>query len=419
MRFLIDGPTTIHGTISVAGAKNAALPFIAAAIAVDEPLTVARVPAIEDVARMLEIAQALGADVQRSGGGAYTIDARPCTGVALPAAIASRLRASILFLGPLLGRFGEVLLPNPGGCAIGRRPIDLFLDGIRAFGCTVEEQPEGTLFRGTPSAARYVFPFVSVTGTETLLLLAARTRGTSVIENVALEPEVTALAELLVQSGATIEGIGTPTLRITGVDRLRGGSVACIPDRIETASFAAAVAACGGDLTITDCVPEHVAVPLAILRTMGVEVTTDTRAGTMHIAAMLPLRAVPFRTHEYPGLATDAQPPLTVAMTQASGVVLIQETVYEGRLYYVDTLNKMGANITLCDPHRCVIEGPKRLHGTTLESPDIRAGIALLIAAACAEGRSTIENIYQIDRGYERIEERLRTIGVNIRRTDE
>jgi len=416
MRFTIDGPTTIHGSTAVSGAKNAALPFIAAALAVDEPLTVERVPAIEDVRRMLEIASAIGVRVRDAGDGSVTLDGRSCTTAELPPTLTARLRASLIFLGPLLARFGAATLPQPGGCAIGRRPIDLFLDGFRAFGFEAVEERERTRFHGRARAARYVFPLVSVSGTETLLLLAVRTPGTSVLENVALEPEVTELARFLSASGAEITGIGTPTLTITGVDRIAGGRVACIPDRIETVAFAALVAACGGELEITGCAPAHVAVPLKILTAMGAQVDADSDAGTIRVRATPPLHAVGIRTHEYPGLATDAQPPLTVALTQAQGVALVHETIYEGRLFFVDKLNAMGANIILCDPHRCIVDGPRKLHGTTLESPDIRAGIALLIAAAAAHGRSTIENVYQIDRGFERIEERLRGIGVRVAR---
>lgn len=418
MRFLIEGPTTIHGSITVSGAKNAALPLIASALVLDASLVIERVPAIEDVRRMLEIASAIGVRVQNDDNWSVTLDGQSCTTAELPPEITAKMRASLMFLGPLLARFGTATLPQPGGCAIGRRPIDLFLDGFRTFGFEAVEEEARTRFRGRARAARYVFPFVSVSGTETLLLLAVRTPGISVLENVALEPEVTDLARFLVASGAQITGIGTPTLTITGVERLTGGRVACIPDRIETVAFAALVAACGGDLEITGCDPAHIAVPLRVLTTMGAEVAADSAAGTIRIRATPPLRAVAIRTHEYPGLATDAQPPFTVALTQAQGVALVHETIYEGRLFFVDKLNKMGASIILCDPHRCIVEGPRILHGTTLESPDIRAGIALLIAAAAAQGRSTVENIYQIDRGFEKIEERLRAIGVRIRREE-
>ncbi|MBI4142384.1 UDP-N-acetylglucosamine 1-carboxyvinyltransferase [Candidatus Uhrbacteria bacterium] len=418
MRFIVNGPTTIHGTISVRGAKNAALPLLAAGLALDAPVTITRVPAIEDVARMVEIMERLGAVVSRGADGTLQVNAAALRSGDLPADLTGKLRACTILLGPLLARFGRAVLPQPGGCTIGQRPIDLFVDGFRAFGIEVTEEGDVTRFVGTPHAARYVFPVVSVTGTETLLLLAARTPGESAIENAAMEPEIPALAAFLNGCGARIEGAGTPTIRITGVDHLTSGTVACIPDRIETVAFAALVAACGGDLEITECAPAHVAVPLKLLTAMGAEVVADSVAGTIHIRATPPLRAVAIRTHEYPGLATDAQPPLTVALTQAQGVALVHETIYEGRLLFVDKLNKMGANIILCDPHRCIVDGPRRLHGTTLESPDIRAGIALLIAAACAHGRSTIANAYQIDRGFANIEERLRSIGVDIRRED-
>jgi len=416
MRFVIDGPTTISGSISVSGAKNEALKLLAAALLADALVRIDRVPDIEDVHRMVEILEQIGVTVSR-GPGTLTVDGTTCRTSELPAALVPKLRACLVLLAPLLVRFRSATLPWPGGCAIGRRPIDLFLEGFEAFGVTMEELDGAYRFQAANlHAARYVFPVVSVTGTETLLLLATRTPGASVIENAAMEPEIPALAAFLNACGARITGAGTPTITILGVDRLSGGSVTCIPDRIETGAFAALVAACGGELEIRDCAPAHVAVPLKLLAGMGATIDADDAAGVLHVRADPPLRAVPFRTHEFPGFATDLQPPFTVALTQAIGVALVHETIYEGRLFYIDKLVKMGAAITLCDPHRCIVEGPRRLHGTSLESPDIRAGIALLIAAACAHGRSTIENVYQIDRGFERIEERLRGVGVKIRR---
>ncbi|MFH1430452.1 MAG: UDP-N-acetylglucosamine 1-carboxyvinyltransferase [Candidatus Uhrbacteria bacterium] len=417
MHFTIQGPSHIHGSISVAGAKNEALPLLAASVICDGPLTISRIPFIEDVSRMIEVMAALGIRVDRGTAGSCTVDASSCTTSTLPDALASRLRASIILLGPLLARFGTASLPQPGGCAIGRRPIDLFIQGFRAFGITTTEEPTQTTFVGKAQAARFVFPVVSVTGTETLLLLAARTPGTSVLENAAMEPEVTALAEFLSACGVDIQGIGSPTLTITGTEHISGGSVTCIPDRIETGAFASMVAACGGSLEIHDCNPKHVAVLLGLLSAMGASV--ETQDDSLRISVLEPLKALSFRTHEYPGLATDSQPPLTVALTQANGIALVHETIYEGRLFFIDKLNKMGANIILCDPHRCVVEGPRRLFGTRLESPDIRAGIALVIAAAAAEGESVIENVYQIDRGFEHIEERLRGIGVQIQRAED
>ncbi|MBI4433522.1 UDP-N-acetylglucosamine 1-carboxyvinyltransferase [Candidatus Uhrbacteria bacterium] len=418
LQLVIDGPTTLQGSISVAGAKNAVLKLFAAALLCDEPVRIARVPEIEDVHRMEEVLERIGCVVTREPG-IRTIDASGCHTSELPAELIGKLRAGLVLLAPLLIRFGSVTLPMPGGDAIGRRPIDLFIDGLQAFGVTLEERPDALICRADRlHAARYVFPFVSVTGTETLMLLAVRTPDVTIIENAATEPEISALADFLNSCGARITGAGTSTIRITGVDHLRGGSVTCMPDRIETGAFAAMVAACGGSVEIQSCVPEHVAVALKILTMMGAEVVTDDVAGSIRVTARAPLRAVSFRTHEHPGLATDLQPPFTVAMTQARGLALIHETIYEGRLFYIDKLNKMGAHIILCDPHRCLTEGPRRLTGTTLESPDIRAGIALLIAAACADGRSTIDNVYQIDRGFERIEERLRGIGVRIARVE-
>ncbi|MDO8463499.1 MAG: UDP-N-acetylglucosamine 1-carboxyvinyltransferase [bacterium] len=416
--FSITGPSTIHGSIAVAGAKNEALKLFAAALLADAPVTVRRTPDIEDVRRMVEMVRALGATVT-GGPHEYTIDAASLAVAELPEALMGKLRAGLVLIGPLLHRFGKTVVSLPGGDVIGRRPIDFFIDGFRAFGVTVDEQPNAVRFTIVPSrigASHYTFPFVSVTGTEALLLYAVRAPGMTTLENVAMEPEVVALGEFLNACGARIDGLGTPTLRIDGVDRLAGGIVTCIPDRIEAVTFAAFVATCGGSLEITDCDPAHLRVPIAYLRAMGAVIEEGTTS--LRVTVDGPLRSVSFRTHEYPGMATDFQPPLTVALTQASGVALVHETIYEGRLFYVDRLNRMGANIILCDPHRCVVAGPQRLYAAVLGSPDIRAGIALVIAAAAAEGTSTIHNVYQVDRGFERIEARLRAIGVRIERRE-
>ncbi|MDO8425168.1 MAG: UDP-N-acetylglucosamine 1-carboxyvinyltransferase [bacterium] len=416
--FIVTGPSAIHGTVAVGGAKNEALKLFAAALLSDGPVTIRRVPDIEDVRHMAEIVRALGATVT-AGPHEYTIDAATLRNAELPAERMGKLRAGLVMIGPLLHRFGTLTLPLPGGDAIGRRPIDFFIQGFRAFGVQVEEEADAVRFTARALApAHFVFPFVSVTGTEALMLFAVRVPGTTILENVAMEPEVVALGEFLNACGARITGLGTPTMRVVGVDRLSGGEVACIPDRVEAVTFAALTASCGGSLTITGCDPAHLQVPIAFLRSMGAAIDADAATGSMHIRVDGPLRAMPLRTHEYPGMATDFQPPLTVALTQAHGVALVHETIYEGRLFYIDRLNKMGANIILCDPHRCVVEGPRPLAAATLGSPDIRAGIALVIAAAAAQGVSTIHNVSQIDRGFEQIEQRLRAIGVDIRRTE-
>lgn len=415
MRFLIHGGKKLNGTLTVSGAKNAALPFMAAALLTDKPVTLRRVPAIEDVARMGEIIRGLGAPVTSARDHEYIISAKKFTTTALDATLSPKIRASVLLLGPLLIREGSVTLPYPGGCAIGSRPIDLFINGYRKLGATVEEKESAIQFSAKKlRGARFTFPIVSVTGTEALMLTATRVPGETVLENAAMEPEIIALAEFLNSCGAKITGAGTPMIRIMGVSQLRGGSATMIPDRIEAGAFLALAAATRSDLTIKNCDPSHLAIPLLMLERMGVKV--ETSKDSLRIRPAERIESKDLTTHEYPGFPTDLQAPFVVLMTQAHGKALIHETIFNGRLFFTEKLVRMGAKITLADPHRAIIEGPTKLRGTTLESPDIRAGLALVIAGLVARGKTTIENIYQIDRGYEKIEERLRAVGADIKR---
>lgn len=414
--FEITGGRPLHGEIAVSGAKNAALKFLVASLLCDAPLTIRNVPDIEDVRRLVEIMKKLGVRVRQSADHhEYTIDARSITTSTLDAVLAPRIRVSTMLVAGLLVRTGKATLPFPGGCAIGRRPIDLFLSGYAAFGAKVQEEEKAIHFSAKRlHPGRFVFPIVSHTVTEALMMLAARVPGESVLVNCAMEPEVVALADMLNSCGAHITGAGTPTITISGVAKLEGGSVEVLPDRIEVGSFLALAAATKSDVTVIGARPEHVDVPIQFLQEMGVPV--EVKADRIRVRPWKKLKAVPLITHEYPGFATDLQPAFTVLLTQATGTVLVHETIFEGRLFFTEKLNKMGANSILCDPHRVIIQGPTPLRGTTLESPDIRAGLALLVAALCAQGKSRIENIYQIDRGYERIEERLVKLGADIKR---
>ncbi len=415
--FSIVGGTPLSGEIRVSGAKNAALKFLAATVLLDGPVTLRNVPDIEDVRRMAELLKGLGAAVEASERNQYTIDPSGISTERLDPVLAPKIRVSTLLVAGLLVRRGSATLPFPGGCAIGRRPIDLFLEGYRAFGATVEEDDKEIRFstkKLTP--ARFVFPIVSHTATEALMMLAARVPGESVLVNCAMEPEVGALADFLNSCGAKVSGAGTPTIRIQGVARLSGGEADIIPDRIEAGSFLALAAATRSAITVRGVDPEHIEVPLQYLRRMGVPV--EVRGADVVVSPWTELKAVNITTHEYPGFPTDMQPPFTVLLTQATGSALVHETLFESRLFFTDKLNKMGAEIVLCDPHRVLVQGPTALRGTTLESPDIRAGLALVIAALAADGTSRIENIYQIDRGYEAIEERLRALGADIHRVE-
>lgn len=437
----LGGRRTLSGTISVAGAKNAALKGIAASILFRTPITLTNVPEIEDVSRMLEILRTMGASALFENHRA-TIDTRLMSETMLTPEIAKRLRASLVLTGPMLTRFGRVQFPHPGGCVIGERPIDLFVEGYKKMGAKVKRSgrfydiraPKGGL-RG----AEIFFRIPSVTGTETFMMAAVLAKGTTVIKNAAMEPEIKWLATLLNASGAKIAGAGTGTVSIEGLNSpgvvnrptreagLGGAALLqansdfpVIPDRIEAGSFLILGALAAKRLTVTDVVPEHLESLIELLEYTGANI----KCGPDRISVSAPrwgkkAHAVNVRTHEYPGFPTDLQAPMMVYLTQAFGESVVFETIFEGRLNYIESLNRMGANITMMDPHRVLVKGPTMLKGKRLESPDLRAGLAFIVAALCAEGTSEIHSVYNIDRGYERIEERLSALGADITRVAE
>lgn len=416
--FIVEGGGTLLGELPVVGAKNLALKAIAATLLTGESTHLTNVPEIEDVKRQFEIITAVGAKVQRVGPGAYDVSTSNVNTGVLPRELVNKLRASIVLTGPLLARFGEVELSHPGGCKIGRRPIDLFLRGFKALGAQVSGAGEG-VYRIQAQAlkgTRIVFPVVSVTATETMLLAAVLAKGTTELVNTPLEPELAALADYLNAHGARIQGAGTSVIHIEGVAKLSAGDFAMIPDRIEAGTFIALALATKSELAITKCEPSHLEVPLALWREMGAEFQIGK--SSILVRKAKDLRAVNVTTHEYPGFVTDLQSSMTVLLTQAQGHSLVHETIFEGRLFFTDILNQMGADITLCDPHRAIVHGPTTLDGRTIETPDARAGLALLTAALVAQGKSTIKNIYPIDRGYERLDERLRAVGAKVERKD-
>lgn len=416
-KFSIQGPSQLQGEITVAGAKNHALAMIPAALLADGESILSRVPDIRDVKVLLNIVENLGAKVHHEAGQAR-IDARALSSSTIVPTQSGQARASIMLIGPLLHRFGKATIGHPGGCAIGRRPIDQFLAGFQALGAEVQDTGEAYEFTAKQlKGATYFFPFVSVTATEALMIAAAGIPETTLLKNAAAEPEVIALAEFLKQLGAQIEGAGTHTICITGSRQLQSSSAAMIPDRLEAGMFAILAASTQSRVLIKECNPEHLESLLKIFELMGVNYKRG--ADWLEILAggvwRAPGKVV---THEYPGFATDLQPPLTVLLTQAQGATLVHETIFEGRLFYVDLLNRMGANILLCDPHRALVQGPTPLRGKRIESPDIRAGIAMVIAALIAEGETVIDNIYQIERGFENIEARLKALGAKIAKSE-
>jgi UDP-N-acetylglucosamine 1-carboxyvinyltransferase len=407
-KFIVEGlggERRLRGDIPVCGAKNAATKILAASVLFEDEVVCENMPEIEDVKRMREL-------IAATNGG---------TNPVMDKAISERMRSSIVLTGPLLSRLGKVVFPFPGGCVLGERPIDLFLQGFRALGATVEEKDDLFYLTGALKGARIFFPSVSVTATETLMLAAVLAEGTTVLLNCAMEPEIGALVRYLNQSGAHIEGEDTTTLTIHGTGgtllRAAGRPYRIPPDRIEAGSFILLAALAGDGVSVTDCEPAHLGALLTLLRRAGVKL----EVGEQHITVKKggTYRMVSARTHEYPGFPTDLQAPMAVFMSQCEGEGTIFETIFDGRFRYADDLIRMGADITVMNPHRILIRGPRTLTRKDLESPDLRGGLAYLIAAAVAEGTSTIRNAYLIDRGYEHIEDRLSKLGLHITRETE
>jgi UDP-N-acetylglucosamine 1-carboxyvinyltransferase len=417
----LGGKKILKGEIAVAGAKNAVLKALAATMLFEDDVVLKNVPAIEDVERLCELLKVAGAQIARQGSELTVTPPKVCV-YALDKKIAERLRASIVLAGPTLARCGEVSFPFPGGCVLGERPIDLFIEGFKAMGAEITEdnsyftvKTKGGKLQGT----HIIFPFVSVTATETLMLAALLAEGETILENAAMEPEIPHLAEFLNSCGASIEGAGTPTIRIVGGVPLvaQGKAYTTLPDRIETGSFIILAALAGSEVTITGCIPNHCGALIALLRRAGVSI--ETTKDTIVVRGREPneqFKMISVRTHEYPGFPTDLQAPMSIFMSQASGEGTVLETIFDGRFRYTDDLVRMGADITVMNPHRILIRGPRKLSKKDLESPDLRGGLAYIIAATVADGTSTIRNAYLIDRGYEHIEERLQKLGLNIRR---
>ena len=410
----------MKGEIEVNGAKNSALKILSALVLSKEKCRITNFPFIEDTRRMLEILEDLGVRIFIDEKN-KTVEADPSSisKTELNETLVKKLRSSMVISGPILSRFGKLRMPYPGGCVIGKRPIDMFLDGYQKFGAEIAWDEQGftlTAKEGKLTGAHIFFPKVTVTGTETMMMTAVLAEGKTVLENAAMEPEIVELANYLMRCGAKIKGAGTSTIEIEGVDEISGGEFYVIPDRIETGTFVMMGLVTGSEIKITNCIPKHLGAVLPILEKSGakLEVGED-----YIITKESKLVANSVTTHEYPGFATDLQSPYTLLMTQAEGLSIIHETIFEGRLFFTDQLNTMGANIIMCDPHRVVVSGPTKLYGKRLTSPDLRAGITMILAGMIAEGKTVIDNIYQIDRGYEHIEKRLQALGADIKRVKE
>ena len=419
-RFVIHGGRPLQGEIRASGSKNAVLPMIAAALLTEEEVVLENVPSIRDVDVMLEIAGQIGAEVSRLDD-RVTIKGANLTDAPLPAELCEKVRTSVLFVAPLLHRLGRAKLHPPGGDGIGRRRLDTHFYGLRQLGVTVDEVEFEFTAQERMEGALIFFDEASVTATEHILMAASLAKGTTTILNAASEPHVMDLALLLIGMGADIEGLYTNTLRVTGVERLHGATHRVVSDHIEVGSYLALAAATGGGITIHDTVRGHYWMMNRVFERFGIEL--DIKSDRIVLPAGQTPRiqpdaggAVPsVDDGPWPQFPTDMMSPFLVLATQSEGTILFFEKMFEGRMYFVDPLIQMGANAIICDPHRVIISGRSPLRGQTVRSPDIRAGMAMIIAALCATHRPcVVQNAEIVDRGYERVEEKLRALGADI-----
>jgi UDP-N-acetylglucosamine 1-carboxyvinyltransferase len=422
--FVIEGGRPLSGTVRASGNKNGALPILAACTLASEEVRLSNVPRIRDVETMVELLADLGADVEWTGPNEVRVDAGGMGRTDLAAELAREIRASFLLAGPLLARFGRVTVPPPGGDVIGRRRLDTHVHAFAALGADVHIDGVYELSADALRGTRMYLDEASVMGTENALMAAVLAEGETVLGNAACEPHIQDLCRFLVSIGAEIQGIGSNVLHITGTSELGGGEFRIGPDHIEVASFVGLAAATGGEILVEDVEPDDLISIVPAFRKLGIEMEVGERsvrlpAGqTLMIEDDLGGQIPKIDSGVWPAFPADLTSIAVAVATQAHGTILIFEKMFENRLVFVDKLVTMGARIILCDPHRVVVTGPATLYGERLESPDIRAGMAMLIAALCAEGTSTIGNIRQIDRGYERIDERLRDLGAGIERSE-
>ena len=413
-KLLIQGGVPLSGEVAVSGAKNAALPILCASLLTAEPLRFANVPHLNDVSTMLRLLGQMGVDVTMDGNEALVLDSHALNNPVAPYDLVKTMRASILVLGPLVARFGEARVSLPGGCAIGARPVDQHIKGLLAMGAevTVEHgyvHAKATRLKG----ARIVTDMVTVTGTENLMMAAVLAEGETVIENAAREPEVVDLANCLIAMGAKIRGAGTDCIRIEGVERLHGASHTVMPDRIETGTYLCAAAATGGDVRLTRTSADYLDAVVAKLREAGC--TLDCEADAIHLKAPARLKAVNVRTEPYPAFPTDMQAQFMAINTVAEGAAVIRETIFENRFMHAVELIRLGAQIKI-DGNTALVTGVPRLDGATVMATDLRASASLVIAGLVAQGETLIDRIYHLDRGYERIEEKLSRLGASVKR---
>jgi UDP-N-acetylglucosamine 1-carboxyvinyltransferase len=417
-KLLIRGGGALQGEIQVAGAKNAALPELCAALLTGEPVTLANVPRLQDVATMLKLIRNMGVKAEHQEDGAVLLDAGGLNNPEAPYELVKTMRASVLALGPLLARFGKAKVSLPGGCAIGSRPVDQHIKGLQAMGAEISVE-HGYMLASLPAGrtrlkgARITTDMVTVTGTENFLMAAALAEGETILENAAQEPEIPDLAEMLIKMGAQIEGHGTSKIRIQGVERLQGCQHQVVADRIEAGTFLCAVAATGGDVVLRHGRADHLEAVIEKLQAAGAQI--EAGDGFIRVRSQGRLKAQSFRTTEYPGFPTDMQAQFMALNCIAEGASKVTETIFENRFMHVNELVRLGANIQI-DGKVAMVEGVKQLSGATVMATDLRASASLVIAGLVAQGETLVDRIYHLDRGYDRMEAKLRAVGADIER---
>jgi UDP-N-acetylglucosamine 1-carboxyvinyltransferase len=422
-KFVIKGGKPLHGTVTISGAKNSALPVMAASLLTAEKVTLHNIPKVRDLITMSKLLAFMSAKVSVTEipSSDYVIEAVTLNDAIAPYELVKTMRASILTLGPAIARAGVAHVSLPGGCSIGARPVDLHLTALEKMGAQIT-MADGYIQAKAPGngklkGAHIVFEKITVTGTENILMAAALAEGETVLENAAREPEITDLVIMLRKMGAQISGDDTSTLRIRGVEKLHGCEHSVIPDRIEAGTFLVGAAITDGDLTIENCAPEHLGAVISKMQQVGARIET-VGPTSLRVRRGAKLVGADMTTEEYPGFATDMQAQYMALVTQAEGASVVTETIFENRFLHASEMVRMGANISI-DARRAVVRGPAKLSGTTVQASDLRASAGLVLAALVASGQTTIDRVYHIDRGYERIVEKLRAVGATIERVQE
>lgn len=415
-KFVVEGGVTLRGRVETSGAKNSALPVLAACLLTGEAVKLHRIPQVKDIRTMMDLLRHMGARVEDGENGVVTVTGGSVLEPEAPYEVVKTMRASSLVLGPLVGRFRRARVSLPGGCAIGARPIDLHMRGLEQLGARIE-QTHGYIEATAPDGLRgatVLFDRITVTGTEDIMMAAVLAHGETIIQNAAREPEVVDLADLLTKMGAEIDGAGSSVIRIRGVRELHGTEHSIIADRIEAGTFAIGAAITGGDVEVAGCVPDHLSALCAKLRLAGVDVSEPAK-DVLRVRGGSELRSVDIVTEEHPGFPTDLQAQYMSLMTQADGIALVSERIFENRFMHVPELGRMGAKIRI-EGRDAIVAGPRRLTGAHVMASDLRASASLVLAGLVAEGETIVDRVYHMDRGYEKIESKLAGLGARIRR---